>query len=86
MPRNLPCAPPRMPKTRMPMSKDAYGAAKDGAEQAVGIAENLMSGLGDVFKAVSAVIIDAATQAPPSTAATSASSTTSSTTAASSTP
>lgn len=66
--------------------KDAYGAAKDGAEQAVGIAESLMSGLGDVYKAVSAVIIEAATQAPPSTSATSASSTTSSTTAASSTP
>jgi len=47
--------------------KDAYGAAKDGAEHAVGIAENLMGGLGDVFKAVSALIIDAEMQAPSAT-------------------
>lgn len=45
--------------------KDAYSAAKDGAEHAVGIAENLLSGLGDVVKAVSALIIEAETQAPP---------------------
>lgn len=45
--------------------KDAYSAAKDGAEHSVGIAENLLGGLGDVVKAVSALIIEAEMQAPP---------------------
>ena len=49
--------------------KDAYSAAKDGAEHSVEIAQELLGGLGDVFKAVSAIIIDAETQAPPSSTA-----------------
>lgn len=48
--------------------KDAYSAAKDGAEHAVGVAENLMTGLGDVVKAVAALVIEAETSAPPATA------------------
>lgn len=42
--------------------KDAYSAAKDGAEHSVAIAEELLGGLGDVFKAITAIIIDAETQ------------------------
>lgn len=44
--------------------KDAYGAAKDGAEHAVGIAENLLTGLGDVVKVVAALVIEAETNPP----------------------
>jgi len=49
--------------------KDAYSAAKEGTEHAVGIAENMLSGMGDIMKALTALCVDAEMQEPPAPAA-----------------